>query len=417
MASHTIYHGKNNYQTNLDFLKEYSKENELNLSICQLKEIAHRFSVWEEENVYRFENGYEDFRDEVVWMDYDEILENVYRESRTSIRKTIMAKRLQLFVFSKIVFYYKSTTIRKLKSISMAKFQIYTYMFRPVMENPMELPFEEFQQINVQESLDRKQELTDEFLSGDENLKFELNGIEYEYKTYIRQGGIYVFRIANNGHQPAEVENDFKVVKQKNHPSCLVIIDNRKDRQVIAVECKSKKPAFGKKTPLTNIIEFTLRKALLNYRLTLDITAKYHTSEFWQVVDDSMKLKGIEQVDFPFAYPNLPVVSDMVGDYMNNIARQTNSEPTLHLKGQNKESICLSREDLWLLSAIKACAASGRPILIKPKGSACRKIGVDSPVYEEIADTALIDLDKKDWFDTKYQTIVEFLNTIKLVYE
>ena len=154
-----------------------------------------------------------------------------------------------------------------------------------------------------------------------------------------------------------------------------------------------------------------------HHRLTLDVTPKFHTSDFWQVVDTSMMLKGIEYVDFPFAYPNLPEISNLVGEYMSNIARKTNSEPTLHLKGQNKESVQLSREDLWLLSAIKACAASGRPILIKPKGSEIRKIGVDSPVYEEISDAALKELGEKDLFDSKYKAIVEFLNTIKLVYE
>lgn len=130
-----------------------------------------------------------------------------------------------------------------------------------------------------------------------------------------------------------------------------------------------------------------------------------------------MMLRGIDYVDFPFAYPNLPEISDMVGEYMNNIARQTNSEPTLKLKGQNNESVNLSREDQWLLSAIKACAASGRPILIKPKGSELRKIGVDSPVYEEISDETLTELDQKELFDSKYNIIVEFLNTIKVVYD
>ena len=46
----------------------------------------------------------------------------------------------------------------------MAKFQIYTYMFRPVMENQMQIPFVEFQKIDVQDSLDRKQDLTSEVL-------------------------------------------------------------------------------------------------------------------------------------------------------------------------------------------------------------------------------------------------------------
>lgn len=296
----------------------------------------------------------------------------------------------------------------------MAKFQIYTYMFRPVMENQLDIPFEDFQKINVQDSLDRKQDLTSEILDDNKKLKFKFNTIEYAHKMYIGQNGIYVLCIANSGHKPAKVETNFKVMKQENHPSCVVIIDNRKDRQIIAIEHNS---AFGKDPSLAVILQTTLRKALQNYRLTLDVKPKFHTSEFWQVVNTSMKLKGIDYVDFPFAYPNLPEISDMVGDYMNNIARQTNSEPTLHLQGQNKESVRLSREDIWLLSAIKACAASGRPILIKPKGSELRKIGVDSPVYEVISDVALNELGQKDFFDSEYKTIVEFLNTIKLVYE
>lgn len=296
----------------------------------------------------------------------------------------------------------------------MAKFQIYTYMFRPVMENKMEIPFEEFQKIDVQDSLDRKQELTSEVLDNNEKLKFKFNTVEYAHKMYIGQNGIYVLRIANTGHKPAKVENNFKVMKQQNHPSCIVIIDNRQDRQIIAIEHNS---AFGKDPSLAVIIQTTLRKALQNYRLTLDVTQKYHTSKFWQVVDNSMMFRGIDYVDFPFAYPNLPEISDMVGEYMNNIARQTNSEPTLKLKGQNNESVNLSREDQWLLSAIKACAASGRPILIKPKGSELRKIGVDSPVYEEISDETLTELDQKELFDSKYNIIVEFLNTIKVVYD
>ena len=296
----------------------------------------------------------------------------------------------------------------------MAKFQIYTYLFRPVMEHQTDIPFKEFQKIDVQDSLDRKQDLTNDVLSDNKKLKFKFNNVVYAHKMYIEQDGIYVLRIANTGHKPAKVETDFKVMKQENHPSCIVIIDNRKDRQIIAIEQNS---AFGKDPSLAVIIQTTLRKALQYYRLTLDVTPKFHTSEFWQVVDTSMMLKGIDHIDFPFAYPNLPEISDMVGDYMTDVARRTNSEPTLHLKGQNNESVRLSREDLWLLSAIKACAASGRPILIKPKGSEIRKIGVDSPVYEEISDVALTELDQKDFFDSKFKIIIEFLNTIKLVYE
>lgn len=300
----------------------------------------------------------------------------------------------------------------------MAKFQIYQYMFRPVMENQMGLPLEEFQAVNVQESLDKKQELLGSVLNDfacekDEQKKYyQFDGEFFRYRSFINQGDIYVIRIANN--KKAKLESDFNVSELDNHPSCLVIIDNRKDRQIIAIE---RNVAFSKASMVADILQNTFRLKLLSRRLTLDIAGKFHTAEFWQVRNASMELKGIEYVDFPFAYPNLPAISDLVGEYFTDLAKRTNSEPTLHLQGQNHESVNLDPEDIWVLKAIKACAASGKPILMKPKGSQVRKIGVESPVIEEIADVAVKDLSSRDLFDAKFNLIVEFLNKIKLVYE
>lgn len=300
----------------------------------------------------------------------------------------------------------------------MAKFQIYQYMFRPVMENQMGLPLEEFQAVNVQESLDKKQELLGSVLNDfacekDEPKKYyQFDGETFKYRSFINQGDIYVMRIANN--KKTKLEADFNVSELDNHPSCLVIIDNRKDRQIVAIE---RNAAFSKNSIVADILQNTFRLKLLSRRLTLDIAGKFHTAEFWQVRNASMELKGIEYVDFPFAYPNLPAISDLVGEYFTDLAKRTNSEPTLHLQGQNHESVNLDPEDIWVLKAIKACAASGKPILMKPKGSQVRKIGVESPVIEEIADVAVKDLSSRDLFDAKFNLIVEFLNKIKLVYE
>lgn len=300
----------------------------------------------------------------------------------------------------------------------MAKFQIYQYMFRPVMENQMGLPLEEFQAVNVQESLDKKQKLLGSVLNDfacekDEQKKYyQFDGEFFRYRSFINQGDIYVMRIANN--KKTKLEADFNVSELDNHPSCLVIIDNRKDRQIVAIE---RNAAFSKNSMVADILQNTFRLKLLSRRLTLDIAGKFHTAEFWQVRNASMELKGIEYVDFPFAYPNLPAISDLVGEYFTDLAKRTNSEPTLHLQGQNHESVNLDPEDIWVLKAIKACAASGKPILMKPKGSQVRKIGVESPVIEEIADVAVKDLSSRDLFDAKFNLIVEFLNKIKLVYE
>lgn len=300
----------------------------------------------------------------------------------------------------------------------MAKFQIFQYLFRPVMENQAGLPAEVFQAVNVQDSLTRKQELFGNVLDdlaceqNEQEKNYQFNGEKFKYRSFINQGDIYVIRIANN--KKAKLESDFNVSELDNHPSCLVIIDNRKDRQIIAIE---RNVAFSKASMVADILQNTFRLKLLSNRLTLDIAGKFHTAEFWQVRNSSMNLKGIDYVDFPFGYPNLPAISDLVGEYFTDLAKRTNSEPTLHLQGQNHESVNLDPTDIWLLNAIKACAASGKPILIKPKGSQVRKIGVESPVIEEIADIAVKELSSHDLFDSKFNLIVEFLNKIKLVYE
>ena len=51
----------------------------------------------------------------------------------------------------------------------MAKFQIFQYLFRPVMENQAGLPEEVFQAVNVQDSFTRKQELLGNLLEKNSN--------------------------------------------------------------------------------------------------------------------------------------------------------------------------------------------------------------------------------------------------------
>ena len=66
---------RDNLEVNLDFLCEYTEENHLNANDNLLEKLAYRFSLWEENYVFALENRYETFRENFVWLDYDEILE------------------------------------------------------------------------------------------------------------------------------------------------------------------------------------------------------------------------------------------------------------------------------------------------------------------------------------------------------
>lgn len=70
-----------NYAINLAFLETYARENGYALSPRQLASMARRFTRWEVRNVFCHKNGYEDFRVQVICLDYDELLEMYVEET------------------------------------------------------------------------------------------------------------------------------------------------------------------------------------------------------------------------------------------------------------------------------------------------------------------------------------------------
>ena len=66
---------KTNYEINYSYLRQFNLENNLGIEDVKLREMAYRFHLWEKHFVFSFSSGYEEFRDKVIWLDYDEILE------------------------------------------------------------------------------------------------------------------------------------------------------------------------------------------------------------------------------------------------------------------------------------------------------------------------------------------------------
>lgn len=66
---------RDNFEVNLGFLRQSNREKHLKTNGNLLRKLAYRFSLWEENYVFTLENRYETFRENVIWLDYDEILE------------------------------------------------------------------------------------------------------------------------------------------------------------------------------------------------------------------------------------------------------------------------------------------------------------------------------------------------------
>lgn len=258
---------------------------------------------------------------------------------------------------------------------------------------------------------DRHRIMGDFFASRDKLFALQAKGKEYHCKMLANRDGVIVFKVANSRKWKHEL--DFNVFDDRDEPSCNVIIDNRPEG-IQSICIQNKTTAFKHPRQVAAILEEALNPYLKAFRLQVGIKAKYHTSEFWQTLDKHPE--GIDWIEFHFPYPNMPEITDKVR-YIEELARETNSEPSLRLVGQNKENVVVNRRVDFITQALEACAASGKSILIKPKKGHRVEIGTLCPVKEELPDAVFKRLGEADLFTPDLQPLLEFLKGIKLWYD
>ena len=88
----------------------------------------------------------------------------------------------------------------------------------------------------------------------------------------------------------------------------------------------------------------------------------------------------------------MPEISDRIRHF-EEIARETNSEPELIPKEQHRENLLLSPDNLFIIRAIEACAASGKTILITPRAGRQAQVNVLKQVSEEALDALFEDFE------------------------
>ena len=241
----------------------------------------------------------------------------------------------------------------------MSRYILYTYQFSPIANLDASLFGEK--SISAMEAMEKKQEFLNEFFSSSCPFKNKRN--EYSRKVFFQEGGFIAFRIANKKLQ--SLEEDFKVEKRVNHPSCVVIVDNRKDIQRIAIEdCYS---AFSDTNTVANILTSTFNTFLKQYRLSMTIQKEYDKGEFWDIIDRFPK--GMSMIRFHFSYPNLRRVSESIDEMIKNASRVTNSkQTTFEFKTPNDEQLVISRDNQQIEALVQASANSGNIITLKAKG-------------------------------------------------
>ena len=292
----------------------------------------------------------------------------------------------------------------------MIRFKIYTYEFKPIKEPAEGELFAP--EVNWEESIAKKQEIFGSYFMADSKLKFKRsNNQTFDHLVVAQREGVVVLRIANNSSLTHE--ENFKKWEEDDHPSLCVIIDNRKDKQIIAIE--NRPQAFSDPQTVANIMELSFNRMLHEERLELQIDAKYHMHEFWDV--EAACEHGVACVKFKFPFPNLPQITNFVEQLYKEAAESMNGEPTTIMTARPKEKLKLDKENPLLDGMIKAASASGKLIMMRPKGQLkWKQIGTETPVFEELSEQVFDRLEDGELIPMKWHAIVKFLDRIKTVY-
>ena len=235
---------------------------------------------------------------------------------------------------------------------------------------------------------------------------------KYGCKVVWEKYGLIILMISNPQKTITKHKN-FQIQKEQDEPWCHVLIDNRPDREFIAIE---KNSAFNSPDTVATILESSLRARLTPHRVTIEIKNSYEPDAFWETVDKYQSW-GIHEVIFRFAAPNPAWQAALIGS-ISDAAREMNARPSTVFSSHDGDPLILSRTNEELNTYINICATSGEDIILKVKGIRPRihiKDVKDKYVFKQMAEDTFRQIisGEPNLFDENFSALTAFLDQIK----
>ena len=286
----------------------------------------------------------------------------------------------------------------------MSKYILYTYQFSPLQKKTESNMFESNKEVLTQDELMvQKQDIFGAFFRETFTPLFKKQNKKFDHKIILNENNVIVFRLANN--KKLYLEESFHKQEYRYSPSCLIIIDNRKDVQRIAIE--EDKVAFSDTNAVKQILLFSFKRYLNNKGLDITIQRDYEQVEFWNIIH-TYKQK-IEMVRFHFFFLYLPCVNKSIKEVIATTNRATNSkQSSFELKAADGEHLEINEENQEIADMAAYSAECGDIITIKAKGiRAYLKTGTTTKGFE--CDNLEASL-SGDLFNSGFEALIEKLN-------
>ena len=189
----------------------------------------------------------------------------------------------------------------------MARFTLLSYEFRRIKPALMPELFEYRSQEEIEANFLKKQELFNTFFSPDNFPEtFVYNGRFYPLNLVWNYNGIIVFQLERTGWTQQAL--NFRNRRIPNNPWIDIIIDNRDQRQLIAV--RKNTTVFKYVYTVTKILEENFSFWMqARFGLEVSVRIQYRSRVFWDIYNRFHIQQGIERLQFNFPFPNKDWIS------------------------------------------------------------------------------------------------------------
>lgn len=242
----------------------------------------------------------------------------------------------------------------------MAIFNIYTFQFEPAEGALMYDLFEPDKDIR-EEVMKVKNDAFREIIVDPKPFMYRNKG--YKKDLLFECDGFIALKIA--GQRSIKLERNFKEERTINEPSVVVIIDNRKESQRIAIEEDTR--AFASTDSLAHIISKNVNSQILKKDLLFSLSKEYQPSEFWGYIDKYPQ--KIQMIRFDFKYPNLGRAYEDAKKLLGDSSKKIGSGNTkIEYKARSGSYLILDKEDELISGMADDSAKTGQPITLKISG-------------------------------------------------
>lgn len=262
-------------------------------------------------------------------------------------------------------------------------FHFYRYQILPISKQ-IQITFHPHKITSLEELIKRKNEIFEKVFL--ETKVFKFSRTELEHKFVDKSDNIFIFKIgANRGIR--RIKRDFTEEKIENWPNCLVVINNNRNIQKIAIQ--QNVSVFWNTQAIVNIIENNLNSKLNAYQLSIVFEPMFEEKVFWDIVNKN-KNKVIA-VDFELVTPNLSNISSGLSDDLKSLQKTTNTQKTnLKLQSDKDSSLDLSENNNLIGELVTYASQGGGNIKCKIRGYK-RSINTSKNIKQESVDEIIIE--------------------------